>query len=102
LQGLGTLAAELGARIIGVSASEHTPSFYFAAGAVETNLLAEDERRMKERMAAAEKRCREAREGCSDEASAIGPVDGKKPSFRHGVATECKRAASLAVVASPP
>lgn len=60
LQQVGAFAAELGARIIGVTASEHTPSFYFAAGAVATNLLEEDAQRMKERMAAAEKRCRKA------------------------------------------
>ena len=38
---IGIFAAELGARIIGVTASEHDPSFYFAAGAVATNLLEE-------------------------------------------------------------
>jgi nucleotide-binding universal stress UspA family protein len=75
LQNVGGLAAELGARIIGVTASEHTPSFYFAAGAVETNLLAEDERRMKERMAAAEKRCRKALEGCSASVTWRSAVD---------------------------
>ena len=55
---IGMFAAELGAWIIGVTACEHTPSFYFAAGAVATNLLEEEARHMKERMAAAEKRCR--------------------------------------------
>jgi nucleotide-binding universal stress UspA family protein len=55
---IGTFAAEFGARIIGVTACEHTPSFYFAAGAVATNLVQEEAGHMQERMAAAEKRCR--------------------------------------------
>ena len=38
------------------------PSFYFAAGAVATNLLEEEAGHMKERMAAAEKRCRKVLE----------------------------------------
>ena len=58
LQKVGALAAYLGARVIGVSASEHTPSFYFAAGAIAGDVLEQDEQRMKERMAAAANRCR--------------------------------------------
>jgi nucleotide-binding universal stress UspA family protein len=65
LKSVGALASEFGAGVIGISACEHTPSFYFAAGAVAADLLDEDTRRMKERMAAAEKRFRKAlpREG---------------------------------------
>lgn len=60
LQHVSALAHELGARIIGVAATERTSSFYFAAGAVAMKLLEEDKQRMKERMAQAETRCRQA------------------------------------------
>lgn len=60
LRSAGALASEIGAGIIGISACEHMPSFYFAAGAVASDLLEEDERRMREGMAEAEKRFRKA------------------------------------------
>jgi nucleotide-binding universal stress UspA family protein len=63
LRNVGALAAELGAGIIGISACEHAPSLYYEAGATAQDLIEEDERRLKERMAAAEKRFRKALAG---------------------------------------
>ena len=63
LQDVGALAAELGAGIIGISVCEHAPSLYYEAGATAQDLIEEDERRLKERMAAAEKRFRKALAG---------------------------------------
>jgi nucleotide-binding universal stress UspA family protein len=59
LKHIGAFASELGARIVGVAASEYAPSLYFAAGAVATDLLEVETRRMEEYMSAAEKRCRQ-------------------------------------------
>ena len=58
LKSAGALAVGLGAGIVGISACEHPPSFYFAAGAVANDLLMQDEQRMKEQMTAAAERVR--------------------------------------------
>jgi len=60
LQQVDAFAAGLGARIIVVTASDHTPSLYFVSGAVAANLLQENTKRMRERLAAAERRCGQA------------------------------------------
>ena len=79
LKSAGALAVGLGAGIVGISACEHTPSFYFAARAVANDLLMQDEQRMKERMTAAAERVRKvlAPQGVTlDWRSTIGiPVD---------------------------
>ena len=79
LKDVGAFAAELGAGVLAVTASDYALSFYFVAGAVAANVLEEDTRRLQERMTAAEKRCREAlaRSGMSFEwRSAVGiPMD---------------------------
>ena len=79
LTSVGALAVGLGAGIVAISACEHTPSFYFAAGAVANDLFMQDEQRMRERMTAAAERFRKvlAPQGVTlDWRSRIGiPVD---------------------------
>jgi nucleotide-binding universal stress UspA family protein len=75
----GALAIALHAEIVGISACEHSPSFYVLAGAVANDLLMQEEQRMKDRMTAAGERVRKvlAPQGVTfDWRSAIGiPVD---------------------------
>ncbi len=75
LHDVGVLARDLGASIIGISASDHAPSFYFAAGAVAGDVLEQDEERMRERMGAAEKRFRNALQGLQITAEWRSAVD---------------------------